>query len=87
MNCLRLFDRVIRKDYEAFIPTSSFELMLPDSNQWLDGDIIDYVLEYVLNFCSVGWRPINILTVTLLILVCFGQKVGLCIGSRLISRQ
>ena len=45
MNCLRLFDRVIRKDYEAFIPTSSFELMLPDSNQWLDGDIIDYVLE------------------------------------------
>ena len=45
MNCLCVFDRVIRKDFEAHIPTSSFELMLPDSTEWLDGYIIDYVLE------------------------------------------
>ena len=46
--------------------------MLPESAEWLDGDIIDYVLEEVLNLLvySFRWRSMAILTVTVIIIVC-----------------
>ena len=52
MSCLLSFDRVIRKDYQAYIQDASFELMLPDSTEWLDGDIIDYLSDGVQSIYS-----------------------------------
>ena len=52
MSCLLPFDRVIRNDYQAYIQDASFELMLPDSTEWLDGDIIDIVSDGVQSLYS-----------------------------------